>query len=136
MIVTVEGLEPLAQHRVMVPWTEHAFEVWVCSQCPWHWLTITVQFDDADTEETLIEAIDPMIADWYIAGYNGDFGTREAGRFHYISDPELVGDRAVCYTMDLGRAGFDCIRSLMNRLHVLHTQRPIRRVLFGSDRLP
>jgi len=136
MIVTVEGLEPLGQHPVMLPWTGHPFEVWVSSQCPWHWLMITVQFGAPAEGDTLLEALDATIADWYIKGYNGDFGQNESGRFHYITDPDPIGDRAVCYTLDLGRAKLEAIHALMRRLAVLNDYHPIQRVLIGADKLP
>lgn len=133
MIVAIEGAEPLAQLPVMLPWEERPFETWVCTQCPWHWMTITIEFVDAADP---IGTVDPIIGDWYLAGFNGEFGDRDSGRFHYITDPDPVKDHGVTYAVDLGRSRFDAIASLCNRLLALHDRVPIRRVLFGSSRLP
>lgn len=132
MIVSVEGLEPLAQLPIMFPWRGWSFETWVCSQCPWHWLTVTVQFRDRVPEE----ALDTVIADWYLAGYNGDFGDKDAGRFHYVTSPIPYGSTTVSYTVDLGRARYEAIEALLKRLTVLHERHPIRRVLLGQGHLP
>lgn len=135
MIVALNGFEPLSQLAVTVPWDVQRFPVWVSSRCAWHWLSIVVQFESGDLEGALA-AVDPVIGDWYLAGFNGDFGEKEWGRFHFVTDPMPVGDRAVSYTVDLGRARFEAIEALLNRLSVLHDRRPIRRVLFGEGHLP
>ena len=135
MIVTVNGFEPLAQVPVVFPWSGQRFDVQVCSRCPWHWLDVFIQFATEASEEILIEQIDGTIGDWYLAGFNGDFGDAERGRFHYITDPELVGSRAVNYRVDLGRARFDAIPNLLKRLDVIHSRHPIDRVLFGQGKL-
>jgi tetratricopeptide (TPR) repeat protein len=136
MVVAVEGLEPLAQLPVMFPWKEHELDVWVCSQVPWHWLTITIQFDAELTFDERIDIVDPIFADWYLAGYNGDFGEQDSGRFHYITDPEPVGDRAIAYTVDLGRSKYEAVETLLKRIVILNATRPIRRVLLGNGYLP
>ncbi len=136
MIVALKGLEALAQVPILLPWNGHPFEVHVCTQCPWHWLSLTVQFEDEAAPEALVERIDQTIGEWYLAGYNGEFGTKDAGRFHYVTDPEPLGDRAVSYVVDLGRAKYDAIEALMRRLIVLHDKHRIRRVLFGRGNLP
>jgi len=136
MIVAVEGLEPLAQLPIMFPWKGAAVETWVCTQVPWHWMTITVQLAEATTDEARVAAIDPVFGEWYLAGFNGDFGDADKGRFHYIGPPDTVGDRAVAYTVDLGRAGYEAIEDLVQRLAKLSTTTPVRRVLFGNGYLP
>jgi thioredoxin-like negative regulator of GroEL len=136
MIVVVEGLEPLAQAPVMLPWRGWPFEVWVSSQCPWHWLTITLQFQAASTPEQRAEAVDGLIGEWYLSGYNGDFGESNRGRFHYITDPMEVGDRGISYVVDLGRSKFEAVGALLKRLVILHDRKPLRRVLFGAGHLP
>jgi len=138
MVVALSGLEPLAQVPVMLPWDGGwPFDVWVCSRCPWHWLGITVQFaEPADSEEAVVERIDELIGQWYLSGYNGEFGEAERGRFHYIGDPEPLSTAAVGYVVDLGRASFDAIPALLTKLTVLHDRAPIKRVLFGYGRLP
>ena len=135
MIVTVNGFEPLAQVPVVFKWSGHAFDVSVCSRCPWHWLDIFVQFAHEGAEDELVERIDSTIGDWYLAGFNGDFGEKDSGRFHYITDPEVIGTRAVNYRVDLGRARFESIENLLKRLDVMHTKTPIDHVLFGQGKL-
>lgn len=138
MVVALHGLEPLAQVPVMLPWKGGwPFEVWVCSRSPWHWLGITVQFrEPADTAEALVERVDELIGQWYLAGWNGEYGDADRGRFHYIGDPEPLGRSGVGYVVDLGRARFDAIPALLTRLAVLHERAPVKRVLFGFGRLP
>ena len=133
MVVAVKGLEPLAQVPVLFAWAGHPFEVWVCTRCPWHWLTITIQLQ---TAEDVVDTVDEIIGEWYLSGYNGDFGDADSGRFHYVTDPEPLGDRGVSYTFDLGRARFEAIEALLRKLTLLHDRRPIQRVLFGQGRLP
>jgi len=136
MLVAVEGLEPLAQAPIMLPWRGWPYEVWVCTQCPWHWLQITIQFETNSDAETRIGLIDELIGDWYTMGYEGQFGEAGHGRFHYITDPEPVGTSAVSYVVDLGRAKFEAVDMLMRRLIILHDKQPIRRLLFGAGHLP
>jgi len=138
MIVAVDGLDPLAHMAVMLPWDAgYPFDVWVCTRSPWHWLPITIQVQNAALGElALVETIDALIGDWYLAGYNGEFGTGDRGRFHYITDPDTIGGRAVSYTVDLGRADFAAVSALLRRLAVLHDSTPIDRVLLGQGRLP
>lgn len=135
LIVAVNGLEPLAQVPVTLPWTGWDFEVWVCSRVPWHWLPILIEFADP-IDEARTTALDELVGGWYLAGYNGDFGTAEKGRFHYVTDLEPVGERAVAATFDLGRASFEAVPDLLRRLTVLHDRLPIQRVVFGPGRLP
>ena len=135
LIVAVNGLEPLAQVPVTLPWSGWAFEGWVCTRVPWHWLQLTVQFKD-EVGQGRASALDEVIGSWYLSGYNGDFGSSEQGRFHYATDLERVGDHAVAGAFDLGRASFDAIPDLLKRLIVLNDRYPIRRVVFGAGRLP
>ena len=138
MIVTLHGLEPLAQAPVMLPWEGGwPFATWVCSRAPWHWMGIIVQFaEPATSQDVLIDQVDDVVGDWYLQGFNGDFGSRERGYFHYIGDPEVMGNRAVAYAVDLGRAHYEAIPALLQKLTVLHDRAPIQRVLFGYGRLP
>lgn len=137
MIVALNGLEPLAQVPLLFEWPDQPFDVFVCSQAPWHWLDVLIQFrDPADSEEALIERIDERIGAWYLDGYNGEWGDTDSGRFHYATDPAVVGDRAVAYVFDLGRARYDAIEALMRRLVILHDTHPIQRVILGKGRLP
>lgn len=131
MIVALNGLEPLAQAPVVFPWGGFDFEVGVSSICPWHWLTLLIELSER-TDEAL-DALDAVIGDWYLAGYNGEFGEAETGRFHYITDPDPTGERSVAYNLDLGRASFDAIHTLLRRLTILHERYPITRVVFGSS---
>lgn len=136
MIVAVEGLEPLAETAIVFPWGGWPFDVGVCTRSPWHWLQIAIQFQTPGTDEALVERIDELVGGWYLSGYNGEFGEKDSGRFHYIGDPEVLDDRSVSYVVDLGRARFEAIDTLLKRLTVLHDSQPILRVFFGLARLP
>lgn len=135
MIVTVNGFEPLAQVPVVFTWPGRAFDVRVCSRCPWHWLDVFIQFAQDGSEQDLVQRIEPTIGDWYLAGFNGDFGSSDSGRFHYITDPEVIGQRTVNYRIDLGRSQFDAIPNLLKRLEILHASTPIDCVLFGQGKV-
>ncbi len=133
MVVAINGVEPLAQLPVVFTWERAPLRIEVSTQCPWHWLPIAVVFERPDP--AAFDALDELFGDWYLAGYNGEFGEREGGRFHFISDPDLLGERTVIYTVDLGRARFDAIGALRRRLDVLHARHPIARVVFGHARV-
>ncbi len=135
IIVAVNGLEPLAQVPVTLPWSGWSFEAWVCSRCPWHWLPVTIELEDA-LDEAGLKAVDELFGSWYLAGFNGDFGDKEHGRFHYATDLERVGETAVSGTFDLGRASFEAAEDLLKRMEAFHSERRIRRVLLGPGRLP
>jgi len=136
MVVAVNGFEPLAQIPVMLPWRGWPFAVFVGTRSPWHWLTIMVQFRQAIPFKEREAILDGVVGAWYLAGYNGDFGDAQAGRFHYATLAEPVGTRGISWTFDLGRASADAARALLQRLVVLHDRHPIERVLFGQGRLP
>jgi len=135
LIVAVNGLEPLAQVPVTLPWAGWDFDVWVCTRAPWHWLSIGIQLQ-AEFDAKSVSAVDELIGSWYLSGYNGDFGESDTGRFHYATDLEPLGRRAVVGVFDLGRAKMDAVHDLMRRLTILHDSFPIERVLFGQGRLP
>ena len=137
MVIALNGLEPLAQVPVLFPLEGYSFEAWVCSRCPWHWLDLTVEFETAESDTSkLVDTLDERIGAWYLDGWNGKWGTQSTGRFHYATDPTVINETAVHYIFDLGRAKYDCIQALMNRLVVLHDTQPIRRVILGAGRLP
>ena len=137
MVVALDGLEPLSHVPVTLPWEADApFEVWVSSRAPWHWLPLVIQFHRPGPIDDLVERIDEVIGSWYLDGFNGSFGDKEEGRFHYITDPDGVGDRAVSYVVDLGRARYEAVPDLLRRLRILHDRHPIERLLLGQGRLP
>ena len=136
MVVAVQELEALAQVPILLPWLGHPFDVWVCTRCPWHWLTIVVELAEPMPFEERVERVEPGLASWYLAGWNGEFGEKDTGRFHYVTDPAPLGERAVAWVVDLGRAKFAAIPELLRRLAVLHESVRIRRVVFGEGRLP
>jgi tetratricopeptide (TPR) repeat protein len=135
-IIAVNGLEPLAQLPVTLPYKGWPFDVWVCSRSPWHWLGVTIQFADERPEAERDALTDEIVGSWYLDGYNGSFGESDMGRFHYATNPEFIGSASIAWMFDLGRASFDAIPDLLGRLAVLHERAPIRRVLFGQGRLP
>ena len=132
MVVAVAGHEILAQTPIVSDWPDTDFPVWVSSQCPWNLLNITIVFDQGDATEQA----DPTIGDWYTAGYEGEFGTVEQGRFHSISDPLQLGENGVRYDLDCGRADARCIEDLIKRLSILHSTHPINGLLIGRGFIP
>ncbi|MCP4807703.1 MAG: hypothetical protein GY913_27040 [Proteobacteria bacterium] len=128
MIVALGGFQPLAQAPVVFKSDVGTLPVYVSSQCPWDQLPITVVIGHGNAEQIL----EPIFADWYVAGFEGAFGTSEGGRFHYISDPELFhDDRAVRFTLDMGRADLRAIDALLDGLETIHRVNGIDQVLFG-----
>ncbi len=136
MIVALAGYEPLARAQVLVDWPEDdvPFPVWVSSQCPWNHLPVQVRFEPG--VERPVEVLDPVVGDWYTAGFEGAFGTPEGERFHEITDLEDRGDGRVAFWVDCGRARTDAVRDLFNRLHLLHDRAPIAAVLLGRGFVP
>jgi hypothetical protein len=114
----------------------HPFPVWVSTRAPWHWLPVVVQFREPGTSQELIDRVEPALGSWYLAGFNGEFGDKETGRFHYVTDPDTQGSRSVTWVVDLGRAKWEAIGDLLRKLGVLHDRHPIQRVLFGEGRVP
>lgn len=133
MVVAIERFEALAHAPVLFPTpSESGFEVWISSQCPWDQLTLQIRFAGPGA----VEKADPIIGDWYTAGFNGAFGSSDRGRFHYVSDPESPAPDAVIYQVDCGRAEQRAVEALLQRLVVLHSQHPIRHVVVGRGYLP
>jgi hypothetical protein len=84
-----------------------------------------------------VEAVDGLIGDWYRAGFDGAFGTRDAQRFHYVSDPDVKRDGfGVTYNVDLGRARIDGLDDLLRRLVGFHASHPLRTLIVGRGYLP
>jgi tetratricopeptide (TPR) repeat protein len=132
MVVALSGYEPLAHAPVLGDWPGQDMAVWVSSQCPWDQLPIVIAFESGDA----VAQADPTIGDWYSAGFDGDFGTTDRGRLHYISDPDPCAKHTVRYHVDCGRAEHSAIEDLLQRLSVLHQTHPIRGVLIGRGFVP
>jgi tetratricopeptide (TPR) repeat protein len=132
MIVAVEGHEIIAQTPILFPWPNVDFPVWGSSQMPWNLMSISIRFESGDADA----AADPTIGDWYRAGFDGDFGAQDHGRFHSITDPEPLGDHCVRYQLDCGRTESQAIDDLLKRLGVLHATHPIAAVLIGRGFIP
>jgi len=81
-------------------------------------------------------SLDGTMGDWYSAGFNGDFGSHDQGRFHSISDPMLSGPATVRYDIDCGRAEAGAVDDLLRRLDVLHSTHSIDAVLVGRGFIP
>ena len=133
MIVALAGFEPLARAPVLFPWPDLSFHLLVSTQAPWDHLPVQIVLEGG---EDSLDLVDPVIGDWYTAGFDGDFGTPDAGRFHYISDPEFRRNHGLVYHVDLGRARLEAIDDLIKRLSLLHERSPIRRVIIGRGHLP
>ncbi len=132
MVVALADYQALARAPVTIPWRERAFDLRISSQAPWDQLPVQILFAGRAPEE-----VDALIGDWYFAGWDGAWGSRDGGRFHYISDPELRRDgRAVVYHVDMGRSAVAAIEDLVRRLEGFHGEYPIRTVLIGRGFLP
>jgi hypothetical protein len=132
MLVGVKGYEVLAEAPALLPWPGVTFDLRASTQAPWDQFPIQILLEDQNP----LDVVDPLIGEWYRAGYDGAFGTREGGRFHYISDPERVRSCGVLYHVDLGRAEFRAIEDLVARLSSLHDAHRIARVVLGRGHLP
>lgn len=133
MVVAVGDFEALAHAVVTLDAdTQHPFKLRYSSQAPWDQLPIQVLFEREGGDELL----DEVMGDWYRGGFDGRFGSRDAGRLHYISDPTVLRDgRAVIYDVDMGRASLLAIEDLLSRLVQLHRRFPLREVLIGRGYL-
>ncbi len=133
MVVALAEYQALARAPVLFAWRERSFDLRVSSQCPWDQLPIQLLFEG----EGGATAVDGLIGDWYRSGWDGAFGSKDAGRMHYISDPELRrGGRAVVYNVDMGRASVAAIEDLLRRLEGFHGEHRIRRMVIGRGYLP
>ncbi len=132
MVVAIQDHEIIAQTAIVFSWPHDDFPVWGSSQMPWNLLSICVRLDTDDPES----AVDPTIGDWFSAGFDGEFGTTDRGRFHSISDPERLDNQTIRYQLDCGRAEAHAIDDLLKRLGVLHNTHTITGVLIGRGFLP
>lgn len=135
MIVALADYPALARAVILFSWRDLAFDVKVSSQAPWDQLPIQICFREGGAKA--INAADQTMGDWYLAGFNGNYGRQDSGRFHYISDPEVRADRrAIVYHVDMGRADLVSIDDLIRRLTMLHSQFSIERLVIGRGYLP
>ena len=133
MVVAVAGFEPMARAPVLLPVEGTPFPLSVSSQTPWDQMPIHVLLRRGDAEELL----EPVFADWYTEGFNGRFGSKTGGRFHYISDPETKREgRGITFYVDLGRANLLAIEDLLDRLEVIHRVHGVQAVVLGRGHLP
>ncbi len=133
MVVAVADYEALARAPATFGVEGLPFGLRISSQCPWDQLPISLLFERLDG----VDAVDGVIGDWFRAGYDGAFGTRDAQRFHYVSDPEPKRNGCgVTYNVDLGRARVEALDDLLRRLVGFHSQHPIRMLLVGRGYLP
>ncbi len=136
MVVALQDYEAVAQAPLLLSWPpdDHPFGLWVSTQCPWDHLPIQVRFADPDADA--VQLFEPLLADWYRAGWDGAFGAAERGRFHDIVPPVPSGPAGVVAYVDLGRAELRALDDLRERLVALHAEHPIRSVLFGRGFIP
>ncbi len=132
MLAALPGLGPVARAAVLFPGPELPFDLFVSSQCPWDHLPVQIML----TEGEPLDRVDPVIGAWYQAGFEGQFGSAKAGRFHFVSPPELRSGTGIVYVLDLGRAAIAAVDDLLERLLALHAQHPVRRVILGRGHLP
>ena len=132
MLVALPGFEPLLRNPVLFPWPDLPFEAFVSTQCPWEHLPVQLMLVEGDP----VEILDPVVGAWYRLGFDGRFGTREGGRFHFVSEPEPRAPAGSIYTLDLGRARIEAIDALLDSLAEVHARHPLRRVILGRGHLP
>ncbi len=133
MVVAVADYEALARAPVCFAVGGLPFELRISSQCPWDQLPISMLFERPESAQE----VDGLIGDWYRAGYDGSFGTLDAQRFHYVSDPDPKrGGKGVTYNVDLGRARVEALDDLLRRLVGFHSVHPLKMLLVGRGYLP
>lgn len=133
LVVALAEYQPLSQAPTVFPVAGLPFALSISSQCPWDQLPISILFESGAG----VEPVDGLIGDWYHAGFEGLFGTKDAQRFHYVSDPEIKrGGLGVTYTVDLGRARVEALDDLLRRLVGFHSAHPIHTLLVGRGYLP
>lgn len=132
MVVALGGYEALARAPVALPAPSEGFALAFSTQCPWDQLPISVLFRG----EGALDELDGLLGDWYTRGWNGEWGSRDGGRLHYISDVEpRRGGRGAVVHVDMGRARVDAIDDLLRRFAVLHARHPVAQVLVGRGHL-
>ncbi len=132
MVVAVGGFEALAQAPVTFDAEGRAYRLRYSSQAPWDQLPIQVLLE----KPKAVEEVEPILAAWYQAGFDGRFGTKEAGRFHYISDPIVCREgHGVVFNVDLGRASLQSIEHLLAQFDQLHEKVGVVEVLLGRGSL-
>ena len=136
MIVAIGGHEIVAQAPILFEWPNADFPVWGSSQTPWNLLNISVVFSEATSSDAAKTALDNSIGDWYTAGFNGEFGSHDQGRFHNISDPMNTHENGVRYDLDCGRAEASAIDDLLKRLAIVNASHPIQVVMIGRGFVP
>ncbi len=133
MVVALAEFQALARAPALFPVGGLPFLLHISSQTPWDQLPLSLRFERLDS----VEAVDGLIGDWYHAGFEGAFGTRDAQRFHYVSDPEVKREGyGVTYTVDLGRSRVDGLDDLLRRLVGFHASHPLRALIVGRGYLP
>lgn len=136
MVVALQGYEPLAQAPVLFRWPvrDAPFAVWVSSQVPWNHLRVQIVLEGEHDDVAAV--LEPVLGDWYRAGFDGAFGEPNRGRFHEIDDLQALGGRSVLVHVDAGRAEVRAIEDLLKRLDVLHSTTPVAAVLLGRGYVP
>jgi tetratricopeptide (TPR) repeat protein len=136
MIVAVEGHEIISQAPILFRWPNDNFPTWGSSQVPWNLLNISIVFEESVDADAAHASVDQTVGDWYTAGFNGEFGSHDRGRFHNISDPMPVGPSGIRYDLDCGRADVTAIDDLLNRLAIVHGSHPIHALMIGRGFAP
>ena len=136
MIVAIGGHEIIAQAPILFEWPNADFPTWGSSQTPWNLLNISVSFSETTSPDAAKTALDASIGDWYTAGFNGEFGSHDQGRFHNISDPLNTSEHGVRYDLDCGRAEPSAIDDLLKRLAIVNSSHPIQAVMIGRGFVP
>ncbi len=141
MVVQIAEFPALSQAPVQLRWEHEEFDLRVSTQCPWDQLPIQILFKNGAGAEGALDAADVVLGAWYVAGFDGAFGTPEGHRLHDISYPTAArawhdGFLGVTYDVDMGRAELRAIDDLVQRLAHLNAHHPIDRVLLGRGYLP
>jgi len=136
VVVALANYEPLARGTMLLSWPARDFDypAWISTQAPWNHLPITIRFEDPEADA--VSLLDGVIETWYTAGFNGDFGSADRGRFHEVTDIAEVEPGVAQVHVDCGRAEAEAVVDLLRRFDRLHDEERIASVLIGRGYVP
>jgi len=111
------------------------FPTLINTRTAWDYFFVRLRFTSGLRPST-IERAESLLGDWYLRGFEGEFGEKTRGFFHFLSEPFAIGDYGLRYEVDLGLSGMDAIHALFETLTRLHQEEPIQVAVFGDGALP